>query len=977
MRCFVCSPTPRKKNSDIYLIFAIIKDEKKKFYAFKQVNNTLTLLRSNGNEPEFAKAIVNDSSLRMEVPIFSRMLKNRGEDYKDFIRRIANIKTKQFVEGLKKHYRDPTRAEKVIDFMKSLVPFYTCIKNIKSGYQGGAVISCSLDILSLLPIAGFTAKYSSIIWRSLINDIGQQTLQRLSQSTFNKLAISASLDQIYKTVTRTLVREVLTKRLVKDITIASLRTFDPGFELSFQFLKFSKKILGKMMKNLQLYFRSHTKVKNLLLSIESTLKIIQRNVNRNVKLVTDNTGLIPSVIYKEDNYKIIRYLYPNGLNYFGPKCISAFGITAELRTIEGHLFQSPVVPIESNGKLSYRELNPKSGEIYDNELLIAEDGILRKNENYVDLPELNENGVLGNFYKTEDSIIWKNGVRYCKRKRLKRTGRTNLNENVEINAEQCIPIPIDPDIPGTSRQSIQSDDIPGTSREANNRLFSTNYIHQQDMAKTKNLLNTFKEKGLKGLKDENNLLTLRKIVSSLDSYQTSQKVLKPPEDLWFTETLTRPSIVEFLKNLKGEDFYFNDITLLSAVDLDDIIPKKKIKYALKTEVRYHIKINSQYGIVDLSAIDKNFQNQYIIFPEVEYFVTNTEYFNGKEILVLHLQQRKMTKEDWIKITQGSNKLLDGKELLQTKRGDLIENAAFYVSANKPLNRFTKTEETLRKFILKIDDTVNSVPTYDTLAKNIYSDNIIPVQFNEWKVMYNKYTNDVLFQNELHHVNDLTTAKNTINHVFNGIYGQPVEPVFNTYHKYSKIRDLVRFEDYYTIYSFLSFNLVSNINAAARVAASVRRLALRQCDKRLNQDPITMYFAHNLSRNKFEELIRMRTGGDYHFREMQQFHWSRESTLKSFPHKLPTDTFVMYEVTLSNKAGLADLTAIIFDPNVHYYVPEELKLKIVSRSKETIQGRDVFIVKLEDDKVPTEKRMVNLVNKINSVLSKRNNFYVNM
>lgn len=540
-----------------------------------------------------------------------------------------------------------------------------------------------------------------------------------------------------------------------------------------------------------------------------------------------------------------------------------------------------------------------------------------------------------------------------------RTGRTNLNENV--NSEECIPFPVDPDIPGTSRESV-----PGTSRGS--------YIHKQDVVRTKNLLTTFQEKGLKGLKDDNNLLALRKIVNSLDSYQTLEKVSKPPADLWFTETLARPSIVEFLKNLKGEDFYFNDLTLLSANDPAEIIPKKKIRYTLRTEVRYHIKMNSHYGIVDLGEIDKTLEN-YIVFPDVVYFVTNTEYFNGKEILVIHLEQRQMSREDWIKIGERNNKLLDDE--VQTKRGDLIQNAALYVSGNKPLNKFQRTEEKLRKYILKIDDTVNNVPTYDTVAKHIYSDNIIPLQYNEWKVTDNKFTADILFHSELHRVTDLKTAKNTINHVFHGIYVQPVEPVFETYKKYPKIGDLVRFEDYYTIYSFLSFNLVSDINTAARVAASVRRLALRQCDKALNKNPITMYFAHNLSRNKFEELIRMRTGGDYQFRQMQQFHWSREFTLNSFPRELQMNTFVMYEVTLSNRAGMADLTSIIYDPNIHYYVPEELTLKIVSRSKETIQGREVFVVKLEDDRVPTEKRMVNLVNKIDSVLSKRNNFYVNM
>lgn len=156
------------------------------------------------------------------------------------------------------------------------------------------------------------------------------------------------------------------------------------------------------------------KVKNLLSSIESTLE-----ANGNLMFVADNNGLIPSTLYKTDDYKIIRYLYPNSLDYFGPKCVAAFGITAELRTIEGNWFQVPVVPVEASKGTTYREFNPKSGRIYDNELLVGKDGLLRKRENYVNLPELNENGVLVDFYKTEDKLELKNGVLYCKR-RLRR-----------------------------------------------------------------------------------------------------------------------------------------------------------------------------------------------------------------------------------------------------------------------------------------------------------------------------------------------------------------------------------------------------------------------------------------------------------------------------------------------------------------------------------------------------------------------------
>ncbi|XP_043484906.1 uncharacterized protein LOC122512867 isoform X1 [Leptopilina heterotoma] len=318
--------------------------------------------------------------------------------------------------------------------------------------------------------------------------------------------------------------------------------------------------------------------------------------------------------------------------------------------------------------------------------------------------------------------------------------------------------PLDFRIPRTSRADFPNNNIPGTSRSSLNRQISRSSFYQLDVQKTIDLINIFKEKGLAGLIEDKNILSFRTTVNSLESYQMMKKILKPDVKLWYTETLTRPSIVNDLKDLKGKYFYFNDLTLLSDIAPADIIPLRKAKFTFKTEVRYHMEFDSEFGYVDLGALHNKFKNQYIVFPDVQFFVKDTEFFNGKEILVFKLQQTKISKDDWLKTREKHNKIVSINEIRQeTKRSEIIEINAFFVSSKTPLKKFTNIKEIMKNYILRMDDTaVGSAPTYETLAREIYAGSInsvslIPYHFNKWKITNSKYVNDVLYHKTLHQI----------------------------------------------------------------------------------------------------------------------------------------------------------------------------------------------------------------------------------
>ncbi|XP_043474998.1 uncharacterized protein LOC122506743 [Leptopilina heterotoma] len=947
MHCMYCPPMPRKKNSDIYLLFAIIENKKTDFYALQQENNTLTLLKSDGNEREFAKAVANDSSLKMEIPVFSQIYKRNGEDYKIFVHKIANIKTEQFVQGLKKHYRDPTDMELVIDFLKSLVPFYTCIENIKSGNRGGASLSCTFDVLSLLPFAGVGAKYFSIMWSSMIAKIGPQALSSISKSAFTKLIMSTGLNQIYTTLTE----EIITKQLLKDITVASLRTLDPGFELSYNFFRFSSQIVGNMIRTLSSRLKGMARMKNLLQSIEPVTNILARNA----KMLKDSSV----VIHQENNYKVVRYLYPGGVNYYGPKCIASFGKVAEMRTIKGNAFQVPVVPVKSIGNsIHYQEYVPETGTISKEKLEIGRDNILRRIGNYIEMiaAKGGDISVIRNYHVYHNTIEWKKTPEGTQ-------NQITNNPTGDTNA----PVEVDPNTPGTSRIRVRTDDISSPSKKGRiEHSTSRSFIYQEDMKQTVNLLTKFKENGLTNLLENNELLSLRKIVHSIDFYQTVNTVFKPPQDLWFTKKLTRPSIVANLKDQKGKDFYFNDITIITDTNPGEIILKKNPKFTLVTEVRYHIQFDSQYGLLDLSAFHSSFKNKYIVSPEVEFFVKDAKFYNGKEILVLVMQQKAMTKERWLQIKEWHDILFEKKVSIPNERKEMIENAAMFVAENTPLHRFSEMEEAFKNFILNINGENNLVPTYDKLAKEIYASNTFPIEYMRFKIDNSNFVNDILFQKSLVQINDIDIARNTISTVYKGIYKQKVEPVFEIYHNSPNIRELMRFEDFYVIYSFTSSTLLLDALAPNRLAIALRRLALRQCSEPLLSTPITVYAISTVTSNGFQELIRLKTGGFIRFPKMVRFLSKQENLVNTIQHNEPSDITVMYQLTMSNKAGIADLSSIISEKNGRMYILEEMQFIIIERSKEIIDGKDVFVVKLEDDKSSTEKRMVHTVNKINQI-----------
>ncbi|XP_051155590.1 uncharacterized protein LOC127278100 [Leptopilina boulardi] len=377
--CHSCPLQIINLNENIHTLFAIAGNRIKEFYAIRQMNGELTLVNVNGNLTKFIHSIVTDKdkSYKMNLNPYSTY-KHENENYKFFVERIANMKTKLFITNMTNVYYEETLGEKILNVVKSFIPLYNCIESSIAGDIRGATLSCSLDILSFMPLIGLFASTSF----KIVNSVGGSFSKNVffvnavakTSGIVTKMSLTTALKTIAKDSVITIANQIVTKEFFKGLTIASLRTLDPGFELLHSMGRFSFKMLGKLVKNFELIFKTISQAKNFILS----LKTLLMNMQRNMHLITDIRGLVPKVLLKKNNYDIVRYHYPSGSHLFGPECIRSLDTIAELRTVQGASYKVAVVPVKSPGEIFYKQFVPETGDIIGPNLKMDNNDLLRR-----------------------------------------------------------------------------------------------------------------------------------------------------------------------------------------------------------------------------------------------------------------------------------------------------------------------------------------------------------------------------------------------------------------------------------------------------------------------------------------------------------------------------------------------------------------------------------------------------------------------
>ncbi|XP_051168431.1 uncharacterized protein LOC127286157 isoform X2 [Leptopilina boulardi] len=1067
-------PMAVKINPNVTLMFAIKERGKTNFYAFIHNDTLPTLLVKSNNEQEFGKLVANDPNAQMEINIVQNDLKSAHEDSEVFIERFANVRKANFLKNLMHQYRNETTKEKVFNFLKAFIPFYSCIESIQENDKVGAALGCTSDIVSLISLQSFFGKYATKITNNLVIGLSEKYVIKSSLSRIASATKLTTFYQISKALARTVLQEILTKQLLKDVSIALIQLIDPRFELVFKLSKLGSKLFHKMYNTMIQKIPKISMNKNLKLLLTTMLK----KLNTNIELPITTNGLMPNVLHEEKNYKLFLHYYPGGEHFFGPKFISSFENTAELRTIEGNLLPVPVLPIKDNmNKISYRVYNPETNEISNLKFEMGENDLLRSNMPYLNsnadrkiiptLPESEQpaikgslptdnipstsnglnleisratgqhiakgelptdnipstsNGLnLGNSRATKQHIVKKElySTESLPNVDISKMGKKeiiqrllpyfNLHEDTKIikdyqvyhNTIELNKIPMKTS--GTLQERVPSNNNFDNSKGSEELVhYNTNngdnkLMNSANSGTSEERLSDFDhfysgelggefwariifgdieygeillsindlkyEKFANLYKNKVKVLIIKKNLEKIRSIQDIVKH-KMPRHLYFSQTLKEQNIVKYLEQLKGKDFYFNDITLLTDIPHGEIKLLNKVSAnPLKTEVQYQIKINSQYGLVDLAEFETGFRNQFVVFPELEFTVENTEFVNGKDFLLVELKQKPILESDWLQNKKNYDILLQNKEITTYERSVNIENAANLISLNTPLHRLTEMEEMLKGYILRIDPIETRVPTYEMLAKEINT-RITPCEiFNEWKITNHIFIDDVLFEKSLYQVKNLEDAKKTIANIFDKTYEQNVESVFEIFNSHSNEHSML-FEDYYVWYSHLKGTLPTSLHANTRLNAALNRLALRQCDDKFIQFPSTLYFAKKYDGDISQSL------------ENIPFYSNVKDALKNTHRTNYVDKILLLELNFKNSFGIAYIDPYYFNvPKKLYYLTDTINFNILGKVE--YEKENILRVIYNDFEIPKEKRMIKLVNNLNTLFSSDTKFYANL
>ncbi|XP_051154500.1 uncharacterized protein LOC127277435 [Leptopilina boulardi] len=1018
-RCTYCSPKPRKKNKEIYLLIAIKNENKSNFYALRQENNTLSLLTNRGNESKFAKAVANDSSLRMVIAIFSKTLKYSDEDYRGFIRRVGEIKTKQFVDGLKIYNYEETEGEKLLNFLKSLIPFYSCIESFKN--NEGSTFSCSVDILSLIPLGGFAVKYTTKLSGSLSLEIGKKYLITNSLARaglVTKLPIATLLNQISRIAIQTLAREILSRRLLKDLTIASLRVIDPGFELFYQVSTVGFRVFFKLFQKMITNLKNISPIKN------TVFKLLVKNLERNINLISDSMGLVPSVLAK-GNYEIVRYNYPGGSNFFGSTCLKSFGNTAELRTIEGYSFPLPVVREKSG---FYHQYNSETGETIKGKLKMNSDDVLQRvgnliNEMVINGRDINiirnyhvyhnrikwnkpkEEGEDLNNQKLDDDNLYRERLFAMSLKDLLNAGEKPPPVKLPLNSNQLLMgdfqisknkklLPGDDENSNIPQKIRKLDESMETYRhkkfDIKNREtfikqdhsikldheFYKMMIKEPTYTRYVDILTIWKNEGLSAIKTDGVKINfLRTAVNEIALLQLNSNLqLKKPQELWYTQILKGQKIINYLRSLQGRKFFFNDITMLTTTS--PTIMKKLNPFLLETEIRYHLKIDSIVGFVDLTNFHSEFKNIYLTFDDIFFTITDTFFTADNKILNIELRTNVVTRDFYFYLRKREI-LLQKVETVESSRMKLITNAANFIMENAPLHNFKTTRDFLSNYILNTNPNSNQVPSYDMFAMD-YSIMEYHHSYNDWKIENNPYIQDVLFNYNLDEIIDLPEARRRIHELYNNIHFQNIEQAFENYVKIRNVEHLLRFEDFYVLHSYLKNRLIQNSDGLRRLEVAINRLGIRQCEEESMLKPIIKIYRSEIITNdmsvKFFESFQKKD--IIAFDKIKKFVQTRDEEIVKLLNTATKTSGVPFllEITIVNHAGVVEIGRTLNEEHYFHMVTSNFEFVFDELKFIEINQQKILFMRMHDNKTPKEKRIIQMAKKLHELLTSDTKFY---
>lgn len=205
-------------------MYAIENPENSSNYTIKRVDFNREVLL---NFLEDAKTICRNKCYKLEL-ISPVALKQPADSPAKLIENLANLHKQKLLNGLYNSGYDKTTQEEVEDFLLSLIPFYTCVQDIKKGNRNQAILNCGIDTLSLV----FPAAKAIQVGTRFGNALGKVSVMAVRYGIRQK-TIQAMVKQGGKEFIKysPLISKEVSPNVMRGQGVSFLRGLDPGFEL--------------------------------------------------------------------------------------------------------------------------------------------------------------------------------------------------------------------------------------------------------------------------------------------------------------------------------------------------------------------------------------------------------------------------------------------------------------------------------------------------------------------------------------------------------------------------------------------------------------------------------------------------------------------------------------------------------------------------------------------------------------------------
>ncbi|TKI05042.1 hypothetical protein [Martelella alba] len=321
-------------------IYSATREGEERCYAIHSDHFIDLLVRVDRNIDWYSNLIESDISqidkkhLQLVLsPTLRGKMKAADQRLEYFVSKLARVHQKVFLRKIQDYGYDSTFFQKVKNFLYSLIPLRDCVNHIRFKEEEQAVVTCSADIVALLPLVGkglnIAAKASMLLhFRTWI----------IMQKAFSSFALRETLHYAMEKSLITLpkysllpIAQNLNRKALSAYAVEVIKLFDPGIE---------------------------------------SLVALKRILSKNIFLV------IKATRYR---HPVLERLYHIMEPHFRISYEAASGNIDKLAYLSGSRQQIPIEKLigdKFEGKEVYLRIDPGTGRIYGTKYILTEDNLL-------------------------------------------------------------------------------------------------------------------------------------------------------------------------------------------------------------------------------------------------------------------------------------------------------------------------------------------------------------------------------------------------------------------------------------------------------------------------------------------------------------------------------------------------------------------------------------------------------------------------